>query len=691
METARKPVAGPQRLKILIIDDNPVDRELEERELRKRYPKAAVFQIRSANEFKRALELNRYGAVLTEYKLNWGDGFDVLEAVRRRHPGTPVIMVTGSGSEEIAVEGMKRGLSDYILKEHIEKLPYSIEEALERGTSRERLSEERLRMLFEYAPEAIYLNDLKGVFVDANRATEDLTGYEREQLIGKNIFKTKFLPPDQKPKATTLFTKSALSIPAGPDEFVIARRDGSKVYVEIRTYPVEMDGRLMVLSVVRDISKHKQIEEALEKARDELEERVEKRTVELKKEMAIRAQAEELSHSLNSINMAITSTLDFSEIMHRLVVESAKSLGAETAIVEMREGEFWVLRFSYGLPAKYLGRRLSAKHARHLLLAVRKRKPVLICDAPNDPRIERKLAERFNIQAILMVPIISREEVIGTLCFHYHEKNICFTDEQKDFARKVATTAALAIENSRLYAIERNVADTLQQSLLTLPPLVEGLEIGHLYKSATEALAVGGDFYDIFELEKGVIGVAVGDVSGKGLEASRLTSLAKNSLRAYAFDSRSPSTVLLKTNDILSKSAPASVFVTVFFAFLYIDSGELVYGCGGHPPSILKRKDAPPEFLKVCSPIVGAFDFMDYIEGTERLTKGDRLLIYTDGVIEARRDDEFFSEEGLLAAVVNTEDVPTDRLPQAIFDRVADFAGGRLIDDIAILALELKG
>jgi len=142
-------------------------------------------------------------------------------------------------------------------------------------------SEERLKIIFEYAPDAYYLNDTKGVFVDGNRAAEEVIGYKRGELIGKSFFKVNLLSPKQIPKAAALLAKNALGLTTGPDEFVLNRKDGTKVTVEIRTFPVELGNRPFVLGIARDITERKRAEEALRKARDELEERVRERTAEL--------------------------------------------------------------------------------------------------------------------------------------------------------------------------------------------------------------------------------------------------------------------------------------------------------------------------------------------------------------------------------------------------------------------------
>ena len=123
-----------------------------------------------------------------------------------------------------------------------------------------RESEERFRTLFEFAPDAYYMNDLEGNFIDGNRTAEDLLGYKREELVGKNFFELDLLPVEELQKATELLVKNMEGKPTGPDEFNIKRKDGRQVAVETRTIPIDIGGKDVVLGIARDVSERKQAE-----------------------------------------------------------------------------------------------------------------------------------------------------------------------------------------------------------------------------------------------------------------------------------------------------------------------------------------------------------------------------------------------------------------------------------------------
>ena len=142
----------------------------------------------------------------------------------------------------------------------------------ERKQAEEKLqdSEEYLKILFDYAPDAYYINDLKGNFIDGNKAAERLIGYKREELIGKSFLKLKLLSLADIPKAATLLAKNLMGQPTGPDEFVLNRKDNSKVTVEIFTYPVKIKGKTLVLGIARDVTERKQAEEVLKESEGKL-------------------------------------------------------------------------------------------------------------------------------------------------------------------------------------------------------------------------------------------------------------------------------------------------------------------------------------------------------------------------------------------------------------------------------------
>lgn len=401
-------------------------------------------------------------------------------------------------------------------------------------------------------------------------------------------------------------------------------------------------------------------------------------------------RAKELSDALNDINAAITSTLDIDEIMQRVLVETTRALEAESATVGLREDNQWRTKSVYGLPKELIGSTFTDADAPHAVLAIKTREPVAISDALNDDRVNREEMKRSGIRSTFVIPLRIREDVLGAIFFNYHSHSVTFNDIQVDFAKKLSASLSLALENARLYSAEQYISNTLQNALLIMPVKVEGVDFGYLYRSATETARVGGDFYDIFELEHDKVGIVIGDVSGKGIEATSLTAIVKNTFKAHAYEGLIPADIMARTNDLVIKVNTPGNFVTTFLAMLDIKTGELSYCSAGHPPTIIKKKKGGVELLEQHSPVIGAFSGLQYISGKAKLEKGDILIAYTDGVIEARCNGDFYREERLVELIEKMRPIPAREAPKAIFDDVMECAKGKLSDDVAILTVSLR-
>jgi len=271
------------------------------------------------------------------------------------------------------------------------------------------------------------------------------------------------------------------------------------------------------------------------------------------------------------------------------------------------------------------------------------------------------------------------------------KKRILPSEEDLSALSIFTNQAATAIRNAERHEAERHIADTLQASILVMPERVEGIEYGYLYRSATETARVGGDFFDIFELEHDKIGIVIGDVSGKGIEATALTTVVKNTIKAHTYEDGTPAIIMSKTNDLVTRVSPLGSFVTVFFAMLDKKTGKLTYCNAGHPPALIKRTSGAMDMLAKGSPIIGVFSGMHYRSGKGKLEKGDILVLYTDGIIEARCSSGIYGEERLVEFLKSLEPISVKDVPQMIFNDALRCAHGKLSDDIALLTVSLKG
>lgn len=391
---------------------------------------------------------------------------------------------------------------------------------------------------------------------------------------------------------------------------------------------------------------------------------------------------------LNHIESIIHASLDFDTIAEEALRTGREALGADSASLALYESPNFRVTHAIGFPSDIAGLLIPEDRERHSLIAIRTKGPVLIEDAATDDRADDMHLRSLGIVAVMAVPLIVGGRVFGTAYYNYAQPHL-FSDAEVRFALRLSLSLSLAMENARLYETERTIANRLQKALLALPDHVTAVEFAHAYYPATEAAKVGGDFYDIFELSYGHVGITVGDVAGKGIDAAALTSLVKNTIRAHASErGKMPSQILSLTNEVLYKTTPVESFVTVFFAMLDTRDGRLVYANGGHTTAAVARADGGVAKLPVTGPLLGALEDIELENLETHLEPDDCLFLYTDGLTEARRGGELYGEDRLFAALIDSEDRRPRKLMHRVVADMMAYSHGRLRDDLAILAVK---
>ena len=403
-------------------------------------------------------------------------------------------------------------------------------------------------------------------------------------------------------------------------------------------------------------------------------------------------RAKALSDALNEINISIGGTLDFDRIMGNAISRAAEAMESDAAAIALQEGNGWVVPYLHGCwPPEFAGTQMTADQLRGAEEAVRTGAPVICNDSLADTRFDTDFLNPFGIRSFIVVPLMIKGTAIGVMTFFHHDEPRVFSEEEIDFAGKVAMVISLALENSHLYEGQREIAEALQETLLVMPEHMDGLAFGHVYRSAAQELArAGGDFYDLFEVDEDSVGIIIGDVSGKGLEAATLTSVVKNMLRAYAYEHDSPAEALRRVNNALVRTTPPAVFITVFLGILNKRTGSMSYSGAGHPPPILKTRSNKARFLETNGIVLGVFGDQDYQDSTTKLASGDVLCLFTDGITEARRVGELYGLERLKDAVESLPSAEPSNLPDAILAEALAYSDSPLADDVAILAVALR-
>jgi serine phosphatase RsbU (regulator of sigma subunit) len=309
-----------------------------------------------------------------------------------------------------------------------------------------------------------------------------------------------------------------------------------------------------------------------------------------------------------------------------------------------------------------------------------------------------KSAAFLNSPGYLFVLRSRDQKTIGMLCLLDTGVRLRQSDSA-GFALALAAQAAVTLENARLFAAlqaahdhQRDIAETLQKSLLpTVPPQAGVMELAHKYQAALEEALIGGDFYDLFPLGDHQLGIVLADVSGKGLKAAVQTAMLKYTLRGFALEMpNAPGAVLARVNDVLcSPMNSHEGFITLFYGVLDTQTGEIVYASAGHEPPLYQAAltGQVVSLTETDGIALGCMPGVSYDEQRLALAPGDLLLLYTDGLTEARAEGgEFLGLDGL-AALLPAADVSAETAVRAIYDAVTHFAANVRRDDVAMLAL----
>lgn len=288
------------------------------------------------------------------------------------------------------------------------------------------------------------------------------------------------------------------------------------------------------------------------------------------------------------------------------------------------------------------------------------------------------------VRAISVNPLKARGRVLGTLTFLYHRAVVA--EGASQFLAGLADRAALAIDSSTLYEQRRRHVVSLQRHLLPRElPLVPGITLSAAYEVGDVSLDVGGDFYDAVPRPQGGVTLLLGDVCGRGAEAAALTGLARHTLRTLLEDGSTPEHALERLNQALVREG-TSRFVTALVAVL-VPHGwgfRARYWSAGHPAPLMRRADGTVEELLAHGDLLGVLEDIEYGSGSVRLAPGDALVMFTDGVTEARAADGMFFESRLRDEVVRQGAGGAQRFAERLAEAVVDFRATGA-DDIAVL------
>ena len=287
------------------------------------------------------------------------------------------------------------------------------------------------------------------------------------------------------------------------------------------------------------------------------------------------------------------------------------------------------------------------------------------------------------------VPLIARGQRLGTLAVGRHQRHRHDPDEVS-VLEDVARRAALAIENARIHAERRRVAQTLQQSLLPpVLPVVEGIGFAAEYVPTGDEAEVGGDFYDVVPLPDGRWLVVIGDVSGKGVQAAAVTGLVRDVIRVLVGDGKPLPEVLGRLNETLVERGGGRYCTLALAAVGPGDGGQLDVSLhlAGHDRPVLLHGGGGAGFVGTGGTALGLLDAISTPTAEIALKPGDALIFYTDGVTERRRGRELFGTDRLRESAAPLAGYSADVVAARLRATAIAFSVEPPRDDIAVLVL----
>jgi serine phosphatase RsbU (regulator of sigma subunit)/PAS domain-containing protein len=546
--------------------------------------------------------------------------------------------------------------------------------------SRLTAAQRRLDGILGSLAEAVTVQDARGRIVYANQAAADLLGL-----------------PD---------VHAVLTAPPGSlaDRFEIRDADGRPVAREAlpgyRVLRGETPAPLLTQSVYKTTG---ELHWFLTKATPLEDETGELLAVNVIEDVTEEHEAALRERFLAEAGQALASSLDYQDTLQRVARLAVPRL-ADWCAIELPDdrGRLQQVALAHVDPtrveeARALRERYppdpDAPLGAHAVM--RSGEPQLVAEIPDELLVEAardseqlEAIRAFGLSSAMIVPMTTAGRTLGAMTFAFADSGRRYTERDLNFAHELATRAATAIENARLYTERSEVAQTLQASLLPDElPAVAGWRFATDYRPGQRGAEVGGDFYDVFVVEDGHV-VVLGDVTGKGVRAAALTSLVRYTARtASAFDPR-PSAVLAQVHRAL-RERPRLAPVTMVCGLLR-RGGELTLAVGGHPLPLLKRAGGV-ERLGETGMLLGAVhDYEPSPEVTTTLAAGDTLLLYTDGVTDLPGEEERFGDARLVDTVAAAPSDPC-ALIASVSEALDAFSVGATTDDRAMLALRRAG
>jgi sigma-B regulation protein RsbU (phosphoserine phosphatase) len=410
--------------------------------------------------------------------------------------------------------------------------------------------------------------------------------------------------------------------------------------------------------------------------------------------------------SLSEIGKLAASELDWREMLKTITgkTKALLSVNACSVYILDQHNQELILSATDGLPAAAVGQRIEVGEGITGRVA-QTRAAVAVEDTTSDPRIKSfriaaKTGERRrSYRSILSVPLIAQDRLVGVIDVRTFQPK-AWAQTDVNFLSIIAEQTAGIIEKDKFrMEIGRELEAAMYIQAKLLPdslPEIKGYDLAVLIVPNSE---VSGDYYDFILMNKGRLGIVVADVSGKGIGAAILMANTQGLVNAHARRETGTKKTIFSINNDLCESTEPEKFVTMFYGILDTKTDVLTYTNAGHNYPFVYQASrggalCPPQALDAGGTVLGMIKDSEYSEGSVRLATGDILVLYSDGVTEARNEDgDLFGVERLHEIVhtyikENANSLSAQQLLDQIYAAVRDFSSSiSLTDDLTIVVL----
>jgi len=403
---------------------------------------------------------------------------------------------------------------------------------------------------------------------------------------------------------------------------------------------------------------------------------------------------------LYRLSQTFNSSLDLDEVLNRVMDEVIVATRAERGFVMLREADGrLVFRVARGMDQETIDDPQFQVSRGVVEQVAHQGQPILTSDAQSDDRFSmRRSVKVLGLRSILCVPLKIKDKVSGVVYVDNRLKVGIFTQADLELLTAIASSAAIAIENARLYQValekgrmerELQMAREVQASLLPREtPHITGWEFAARWQPARE---VAGDFYDFIPLDGGQLGLVIADVSDKGMPAALFMALTRSIVRASMDRAPSPVDGIAHANRLICADSTGGMFVTLFYALLNPATDEITYVNAGHNPPLLYRanEDQLTQLART-GMVLGVVEDAPFEQHALHLNPGDFILLYTDGVTDATDAHlQDFGMERLQRVVLDHRHEPVADVVAALEQAIGDFAGSTApFDDVAMVVIK---